>query len=431
MSLLQELLDRSDNPDTPFLVGGDQSLSLRTLAETPAPCADIAPGEVVALIGDVDAPSIAALLALADRGAVVMPLSEASAAQHEYFLEAGGASVVIRKGQVSRLREGLPSHPLLQALRERGHAGLILFSSGSTGRPKAILHDFSRFLARYATPRPAWTTLNFLLFDHIGGLNTLFHTLYNSGLVVRPSGRTPAAVTEDIRRHNVELLPATPTFLRLWALEGIPAPAELPSLRLITYGTERMDQHTLSLVAQALPDVDIRQTYGMSELGILRVRTRKRDELWIEVGGEGVESKIVDEELFLRAQNRMEGYLNAPSPFDADGWYATKDLVECDGPWLRVVGRRDMVINVGGLKVLPAEVEHAALGFPGVRLARARGCPNPVTGMHVELLCELEDGVQADKPRLLAHLRALLPRHAVPLRVAFGKAPVGHRCKQL
>ena len=83
MSLLQELLDRSDNPDTPFLVGGDQSLSLRTLAETPAPCADIAPGEVVALIGDVDAPSIAALLALADRGAVVMPLSEASAAQHE------------------------------------------------------------------------------------------------------------------------------------------------------------------------------------------------------------------------------------------------------------------------------------------------------------------------------------------------------------
>ena len=53
MSLLQELLDRSDNPDTPFLVGGDQSLSLRTLAETPAPCAGIAPGEVVALIGDV------------------------------------------------------------------------------------------------------------------------------------------------------------------------------------------------------------------------------------------------------------------------------------------------------------------------------------------------------------------------------------------
>lgn len=431
MSLLQELLDRSGNPDAPFLMGDGQSLSLRTLAKTPTPCANIAPGEVVALIGDVDAPSITTLLALVDRGAVVMPLSEASAAQHAYFFEAGSANVIIREGRVSRLREGLPSHPLLQALRERDHAGLVLFSSGSTGRPKAILHDFSRFLARYATPRPAWKTLNFLLFDHIGGLNTLFHTLYNNGLVIRPSGRTPAAVTEDIRRHAVELLPVTPTFLRLWALEGIPAPAELSSLRLITYGTERMDQHTLSLVAHALPEVDIRQTYGMSELGILRVRTRKRDELWIEVGGEGVESKIVDGELFLRAQNRMEGYLNAPSPFDAEGWYATGDLVERDGPWLRIVGRRDMVINVGGLKVLPAEVEHAALSFPGVRLARARGCPNPLTGMHVELLCELEEGAQADKASLLTHLRAALPRHAVPLRITFGKAPVGHRCKQL
>lgn len=431
MSLLRELLDRSDNPDAPFLVGDGQALSLRALADAPVPRVDIAPGEVVALVGDVDAPSLAALLALMDRGAVIMPLSEASAAQHAYFLEAGNANVVIRQGRVTRLREGLPTHPLLRALRERAHAGLILFSSGSTGRPKAILHDFSRFLARYATPRPAWKTLNFLLFDHIGGLNTLFHTLYNGGLIVRPSGRTPVAVMEDIRHHAVELLPTTPTFLRFWALEGIPAPVELPSLRLITYGTERMDQHTLSLVADALPGVDIRQTYGMSELGILRVRTRKRDELWIEVGGEGVESKIVDGELHLRAQNRMEGYLNAPSPFDAEGWYATGDLVECDGPWLHILGRRDMVINVGGLKVLPAEVEHAALSFPGMRLARARGCPNPLTGMHVELLCELEAGVQADRTALLAHLGATLPRHAMPLRIVFGKATVGHRCKQL
>lgn len=431
MTLLRELLARAKNPDAPFLVDGGRAVSLRDVADAGAACGDIAPGEVVALIGDTDAQSIALLLALADRRAVVMPLTEANSAQHAYFFEAAEVNVVFRGGRATRLRTGASAHPLLQGLRERDHAGLVLFSSGTTGRPKAILHDFSRFLARYATPRPGWTTLNFLLFDHIGGLNTLFHTLYNGGVIVRPSGRSPDAVVADIRAHNVGLLPTTPTFLRLWALGGIPPREELPSLRLITYGTERMDQHTLSLLVEALPGVDIRQTYGMSELSILRVRTRRPDELWIQVGGEGVESKIVDGELWIRSQNRMEGYLNAPSPFDGEGWYPTKDMVERDGDWLRIVGRRDTLINVGGLKVLPAEVEHAALGFPGIRFARARGGSNPVTGMHVELLCEPEEDAHVDRKALERHLRDALPPHAVPRRITFGQAPISHRSKQL
>lgn len=431
MSLLDDLLARRKDREAPFLTGDGQNLSLADVAEAPSLCEDVRPGEVVALVGDFDARSIATLLTLIDRGAVIMPLSKDSAAQHDYFLEAGQAEVVIRDGQLQRLEPRAARHPLVEGLKERGHAGLILFSSGSTGRPKAILHDFSRFLAKYAKPRPTWVTLNFLLFDHIGGLNTLFYTMYNGGLVVRPSGRTPDAVSHDIQKFNVELLPTTPTFLRLWALAGIPAPEEIPSLRLITYGTERMDQHTLSLVARALPDVEIRQTYGMSELGILKIRTRKRDELWIQIGGEGVESKIVNGELYLRSLQRMEGYLNAPSPFDDEGWYSTKDIVESDGDWIRIVGRRDTAINVGGLKVLPSEVEHAALSFPGIALAKATGHKNPITGMHIELLCEPEEGASIDKRALTQHLRTQLPPHAVPLRVRLDKVPVGHRYKQL
>ena len=429
--MLDTLLARSDSPERPFLVGGRDSLSLRDIANTPCRVDAVAPGDVVALVGDIDRESIAALLALIDRRAIVMPLVEASAAQHDYFLEAGCADVLLTGGQARRLRERQAASPLLQCLRQRGHAGLILFTSGSTGRPKAILHDFSRFLARYSFPRPALTTLNFLLFDHIGGLNTLFHTMYNNGVVVRPSGRTPDAVTEDIRRHEVALLPTTPTFLRLWALHGFPRQDEVPSLRLVTYGTERMDQDTLTRLAEALPDVDIRQTYGMSELGILRVRTRKRDALWVSVGGEGVECRIVDGELHIRAQNRMEGYLNAPSPLDDEGWHHTGDMVECDGPWLRFTGRKDMVINVGGLKVMPAEVEHAALTFPGILFARARGGTNPLTGMHVELCCEPDRGVHVNRDELARHLRAVLPPHAVPRRITIGSVPVGHRGKQL
>lgn len=431
MGMLDTLLARSDAPERPFLVGAHDSLSLRDIANTHCGIDNVAPGDVVALVGDIDRESIAALLALIDRRAIVMPLVEASAAQHSYFLEAGCADVLLSGGHMRRLRERQADSPLLQSLRQRGHAGLILFTSGSTGRPKAILHDFNRFLARYSLPRPALTTLNFLLFDHIGGLNTLFHTLYNNGVIVRPSGRTPDAVTEDIRNHTVALLPTTPTFLRLWALHGFPRQEEVPSLRLITYGTERMDQDTLTRLAKALPDVDIRQTYGMSELGILRVHTRSRDALWVSVGGEGVECRIKDGELHIRAQNRMEGYLNAPLPFDDEGWYHTGDLVECDGPWLRFTGRKDMVINVGGLKVMPAEVEHAALTFPGILFARARGGTNPLTGMHVELCCEPARDIQINRDDLARHLRSMLPPHAVPRRITIGSVPVGHRGKQL
>ena len=89
-------------------------------------------------------------------------------------------------------------------------------------------------------------------------------------------------------------------------------PEKVPaSLRIITYGTERMDQPTLDQLCQLLPDVDFRQTLGMSELGIVRVKSEARDSLFMKVGGEGVETRTVDGVLQIRSANRMLGYLNA------------------------------------------------------------------------------------------------------------------------
>lgn len=429
MSLKEELTSHVGNVDQPIIIDGKDKISLRDILEAPLPADDLRPGDVAAIIGDFDAKSIATLINLVDRGLTVMPLTEASSAQHEYFLQAGCVAGVFQNGKFERLAMPADESPLLTKLKDQGHAGLILFTSGTTGRPKAILHDFTRFLARFSTPRNAFRTINFLLFDHIGGLNTLFHTIYNNGLVIRPKERSPEAICQQISAHNVELLPATPTFLRMLAMGGLLDPASMPSLRLITYGTERMDQSTLDMVALALPEVDLRQTYGMSELGIMRARTRKRDELWIQFGGDGVECRIEAGEVLLKSPNRMLGYLNAPSPFDDEGWYATKDLVEQDGPWLRFIGRKDGIINVGGLKVFPAEVEHAALSFPGIKFAKARGRANPITGMHVELQCESAEDV--DKKALASFLATKLPAHALPRRIAFAPISIGHRCKQL
>ena len=75
---------------------------------------------------------------------------------------------------------------LLDKLRDSGDAGLVLFSSGSSGEPKAIVHNFTKLLKKYNIKRPAYRTLAFLPLDHMGGLNTMLHTLYNGGCLIVP-----------------------------------------------------------------------------------------------------------------------------------------------------------------------------------------------------------------------------------------------------
>jgi len=429
MELIKELACRNPCSKDPFFIGANIQLTIDDLlnsGELDLSC--VRKGDVAALIGDFDVRSLAALLRLIDLGAIVVPLTDDTRADHEYFFESSSVDVVI-EGGVAKRRDGIREvQPLLSQMRQSGRPGLVLFSSGTTDRPKAILHDFNFFLARYRTPRPMLRTLNFLLFDHIGGINTFFHTIFNGGQLIAPSGRTPKSVASDVYKYQVELLPTTPTFLRMMLLEGLLP--ELASLKLITYGAERMDQSTLDRLCRALPHIDIRQTYGMSELGILRVRSRSRDSLWMTVGGEGVEIKVADCVLHIRSVNRMLGYLNSSSPFDRDGWYDTGDIVEQDGEYLKIVGRSRQIINVGGVKILPSELERVALLHPDVLFAKAHGASNPITGQHIEITCQPREGAALDRNILRAHFSEHLPEHFRPQSIRIGEVGVSRRYKQ-
>ena len=435
MRLLDELAGRQTDRQRPFLIGPSESLSFARVEDAArakdARLAEIRPGDVVAVIGDFDADSIAVAFRLLDMGAILMPLTPGTSANHKYFFESGLAQWVIHGQTVERRLERVAteSNPLLSEVRQREHPGIIFFSSGTTGRPKAILHDFRNFLVRYAVPRPALRTLNFLLFDHAGGINTLLHTLFNSGVVIVPRERAPEAIAADMIRHSVELLPATPTFLRMMLLAGLFDEDCYPALRVITYGTERMDQSTLDRLCAQLPRVDFRQTYGLSELGVFQVKTRARDSLWMKIGGDGIETRIVEGVLHIRSDNRMLGYLNAPSPF-VDGWYDTGDIVEEDDGYIKVVARAKEIINVGGLKILPGEVERIALLYPGVLRAKAHGVSNPITGQHIELIAEPEPGASLDRRALMAHFRKHLQKQLCPHRITIGVVAVSHRFKQ-
>ena len=433
MGILDHLAARNEGNDSPFLITPSDRLTFQEIAaaakQSEELLAPVKKGDIVAIVGDFDRPSIAAMLQLLDRDAIVVPLTEGTKPDHDYFLESAGAQWVLRDGELSSLELNARPNHLISELRGRDHPGIIFFSSGTTGRPKAILHDFQNFLARYSEPRPALRTLNFLLFDHAGGINTMLHTLFNRGTTIAPPERTPDSVVETIRRENIELLPTTPTFLRMMLLGGSFEGSSLPSLRVVTYGTERMDQGTLGRLCALLPGVDFRQTYGLSELGVFQVKSKARDSLWMKIGGAGLETRIDDNVLQIKSANRMLGYLNAPSPF-VEGWYNTGDVVEEDDGFIKIVGRAGEVFNVGGLKILPGEVERIALSYPGVLRAKAYAVSNPITGQHIEIICEPETGASLERRALMGHFRSHLQKQLCPHKIIIGAVPVSHRFKQ-
>ena len=430
MKILEKLADIWNGIDYPFLIHKGDKLRFSEIAsQSTVDLSNVRKGDVVAIIGDFNPSSILTLLRLIDIGVVVVPLTVETRHEHEYFFESALVDVVIDGTDVKR-RSHSQKHEFIEKLRELGHAGLVLFSTGTTGRPKAILHNLTLFLKRFETPRPTLKTINFLLFDHIGGINTLLPTLFNKGVVVAPESRTVDSILETCRKFYVEVLPTTPTFLRMMLMSGA-VPSKVPDcLKVITYGTERMDQPTLDELCKLLPKVDFRQTFGMSELGIVRVKSEAKDSLYMKIGGEGVETRVVDGVLQIRSSSRMLGYLNAPSPFDAEGWYDTKDVVEVKESFYKVTGRISDVINVGGLKFMASEVERVALEFPNVALVKVTPKPNPITGQHVELLVQPTSEASIDKVSLLDFLKDKLQPHMVPKRVRVESVNVGHRFKK-
>ena len=430
MNIIEKLKARWQGIDYPFLVHSNGALRFSEISKQEAvDLSAVKSGDVVALIGDFEPQSILTLLELIDKNVILVPLTIDTIAQHEYFFELALVDVVVEGSSVRRIHHGA-NHDFIDELRANDHAGLVLFSTGTTGRPKAILHDLTLFMQRFETPRPTLKTISFLLFDHIGGLNTLLHTLFNKGTVVAPNSRSVKNILATCADHKIEVLPTTPTFLRMMLMSGLIPDSFPDSLRIVTYGTERMDQPTLDALCELLPNVDFRQTFGMSELGIVRVKSEAKNSLFMKVGGEGVETRVIDNVLEIRSQTRMLGYLNADSPFDKDGWYNTKDIVEERDGYYKVTGRTSEVINVGGLKFMASEVERIALEFEHVELVKAEGKPNPITGQHVELTVQSSANHDIDKAGLKAFLSGKLTNHMMPKRLKVAAVSVGHRFKK-
>ena len=383
----------------------------------------VAPGDTIAIEGDFSPAASALFLAAAQRRLIIVPIGPAAQDQRERMIEIAQVAVVVSLGRDDRASIELtgrrPAHALIRSLRASGSPGLVIFTSGSTGEPKAALHDLSHLLEPFRRERRAFRMISFLLLDHIGGVNTILSAIANGGCLVTVAARTPDAVAAAIARHRVELLPTTPTFLNLMLVGETLAQHDLSGLRVISYGTEPMPETTLRRIQRALPAVSLRQNYGLTELGILPARSRGDDPAWIEISGPGVETKIEGGTLRIRTPAAMLGYLNAPSPFDADGWMDTHDAVERSGGALQILGRTGDLINVGGLKVHPAEIEDVLLAAENVKDVTVIGERNAIMGQVAVARVNLvrpEDPASA-RARLRAYCRARLAPHKVPAKI--------------
>ncbi|MBF7044301.1 ANL family adenylate-forming protein [Campylobacter volucris] len=338
---------------------------------------------IIGIIGDYDFESISLLLACIELNKIIIPFVDKKEIENK--LKEVRCDLVFNNGEIILKNDDSINHPLVDRSIKENKSGLILFSSGSTGKPKAIIHDLDKITSSYLNKKTKnINILLFLMFDHIGGLNTLFNCLsMNACGVAIKDRKNVKYLAKNIEKYKISLLPVSPSLLSLMLAFNVVNDYDFSSLRLITYGTEKMPETLLDKLKQEFPKVKFHQTFGTSEIGITQTKSYKD---FIKL--ENVKYKIIEGELYLKSNTQSLGYLNADnSVFTDDGYFASGDLVEVINEngeeYIKIIGRNKEIINVGGEKVLPQEVEGIIFQIPFIQDCLVYGQSNPLTGQSV------------------------------------------------
>ena len=346
-------------------------------------------GKVVSILSDYSFESIALLIALYKNKNIIVPITTTIESEIKERIEESYSDKIIKIIDNKYLIEEHNSddkHQMIKNLQDNSQSGLILFSSGSTGKPKAMIHNFDNLVEHYKDKKEkSLNMILFLMFDHIGGLNTLLNILSMGATMIIPENRNADDVCKLLQDYKIMVLPSSPTFLNLILMSKANEKYDLSSLRMITYGTETMPDSLLNRLKEAFPRVKFLQTFGTSETGIANTSSKSSNSTFMKIDDPELEYKIVDNELWLKSKTQVMGYLNSSmDSFTEDGWFKTGDLVEAteDG-YIKIIGRNKEVINVGGEKVLPNEVESLILEIPEIEDCMVYGEVNIITGQTV------------------------------------------------
>lgn len=339
----------------------------------------------VILQGDFSISGIAWLLALLTENYVVFLQTSTTEFTLDEWCNVGiKATILAEKDELISV-ESTSTSPSIEALLQDHQGGILLLSSGSTGTPKLILHASSRLLNKYAQSKKPYTTLGFLLFDHIAGFDTLMYTLHAGGTLITLPNRQTDTVIQHLIDYNVEVLPTTPSYINLLLLDNQFYPSTLPDLKIITFGSERMNNVTLNRLLDRFNEkVRCEQKYGLTELGSLVLKSKPNDPAWIQLDNRFSTWKVIDNQLHIKTGSSLLAYIYPDHEEICDEWFNTGDEVEIDGDWIKILGRNSDIINVGGQKVYPAEVEAVLQSMPNVLQVVVSGMSHPLMGQVVK-----------------------------------------------
>ncbi len=296
---------------------------------------------------------------------------------------------------------------------------IVLLTSGTTGVPKLVVHDLPRLtgaIKRGATAGPAIVWATFYDIRRYGGLQIFLRALLGGTSLVLSRGGEPAeAHLARLAAHGATHITGTPTH---WRRILMSKSARLISPLYVRLSGEIADQAILDNLRDCYPGAAIAHAYASTEAGV---------GFAVEDGLEGfpasmigpanmvsrvgeVEMKVEDGSLRIRSDRTGVRYLgeDASSLMDDDGFVDTGDIVERRGERYHFVGRKGGIINVGGQKVHPEEVEAIINRSPDVQISLVTSKRNPITGAVVVAEIVLRDPAAADADRRAAIKGAIL-----------------------
>lgn len=252
---------------------------------------------------------------------------------------------------------------------------LTLYTSGTTGRPKKVAHTFETLTRN--VKRHSKFNDNIWAFaynpTHMAGLQVFFQAFLNQNPIIYMFGQSMGKVTQLLIKNYVTNISATSTFYR--SLIPYLQENEYPSLKRVTFGGEKYDVSLEEKLHRIFPNAKLINIYASTEVGSLFTA---RGDIF-EIADEQRSFIQITEEKELCVHQSLLGK-SAAIPL-VDGWFHTGDLVEMvDERHFKFLSRRSELINVGGYKVNPLEVENLLVHLPGVVDVLAKSKKNSVTG---------------------------------------------------
>jgi acyl-coenzyme A synthetase/AMP-(fatty) acid ligase len=330
----------------------------------------------------------------------------------------------------------LPIVPMEEKPRTGLETEWVLLTSGTTGRPKMAVHTLNGLTGAIRdTPVPGaaqvWAT--FYDIRRYGGLQIFLRAVFGGGsLILSSAGESISCHLHRLGEGGVTHISGTPSHWRRVLMSQFIHAMAPAYIRL---SGEIADQAVLDALREAYPHAAIGHAYASTEAGVgfdVNDGLEGFPVAFTERQGGPVEMKVVDGSLRIRSQRTATCYAGPASAglVDADGFVDTGDMLEQRGGRYYFAGRRNGIVNVGGLKVHPEEVEAAINGHPKVLMSLVTARKNPFTGSIVVAdvvldhcaafgLEESEPGCAMLKTEILEACRKSLDRHKVPVSIRF------------